>query len=183
MSCQCQPVASGIGAIARMCLIPTRPPVAAASPRSRYSMSARGPSRVNVASRASHSANADIARARSSGPSYRAGASWDMALVFHGYRVERAPEVPGRHAAVGTPALAEALERAPRAATPGEIMQRNAFLQADVIQREDVRAQLVEDQEHLGGPAPDPFHVDERGDERFVVERRPPRRVEGAGDE
>ena len=48
MSCQCQPVGCSNGLMARMCLAPMRPPDAAARPRSRYSLSARGPSRVKA---------------------------------------------------------------------------------------------------------------------------------------
>jgi len=50
MSCQCQPVGCSKGLMARMCFAPMRPPEAAARPRSRYSLSTRGPSRVNAAS-------------------------------------------------------------------------------------------------------------------------------------
>ena len=54
MSCQCQPVGCSNGRMARMCFAPMRPPLAAARPRSRYSLSARGPSRVKSPSDGDH---------------------------------------------------------------------------------------------------------------------------------
>ena len=52
-----------------------RPPVAAARPRSRYSTSARGPSRVNAASEDSASASSECACANGKGPLNRGACS------------------------------------------------------------------------------------------------------------
>ncbi len=62
-------------------------------------------------------------------------------------------------------------------------VQRDGFLQAEVVDREDVRPQLVEHEEHFGRPATDALDVAQRLDERLVVERRPSGRVEPAFDE
>ena len=55
-----------------------------------------------------------------------------------------------------------------------------AFCDSDVADREHVGAHLVEDEEHLGGPAADPPDVGEPLDQRLVVERRPLGRIERA---
>ena len=41
---------------------------------------------------------------------------------------------------------------------------------AEVAGREDVLAPEMEDQEHLGGPLPDPLDLDQLGDHVLVVE-------------
>ena len=43
-------------------------------------------------------------------------------------------------------------------------------LQTDVVDGQHVGSQLVEHQKHFRGPAPDPLHVDQRRDQRLVVE-------------
>ena len=60
--------AAGSGLIARMCLTPMRPPVAAARPRSRYSTSARRPSRVKAASEGSARCSRRAPRRAAAGP-------------------------------------------------------------------------------------------------------------------
>src|SRR6187399_1509745 len=98
--------------------------------------------------------------------------------IFDRYRVERAPQVPRRDAAIGRPARAELAELGHGHALAVAVVQRDGLLQADVVDGKHVRAKLVEDEEHLRGPAADALHVDQALDERLVVERRPLARVE-----
>ena len=58
------------------------------------------------------------------------------------------------------------------------VMQRDGALEADVVDRQHVGAQFVEDQEHLGGPAADALDLGQRRDQRLVVELPPALRVE-----
>src|SRR5688572_19106369 len=93
--------------------------------------------------------------------------------VFYRDRIERAPEVPGRHRAPGPPAFTKLAHAGQRDLAPLEIGNADALLQAEVVQREYVRAQQVEHQEHLGGPAPDAAHVGQLGDDLLVGHARP----------
>jgi small GTP-binding protein len=70
-----------------------------------------------------------------------------------------------------------------RDARAAVVMQRDRALEADVVDRQHVGAQLVEDQEHLGGPAADALDLGERRDQRLVVELPPGLRVERPGGE
>ena len=60
---------------------------------------------------------------------------------------------------------------------------RDGVLQADVCEGQHVRAQLVEHQEHLRGPAADAVHGGQAHDQRFILQCRPFARVEMAGNE
>ena len=60
------------------------------------------------------------------------------------------------------------------------VVHGDRALQADVVDRQHVGAQLVEDEEHLGGPAADALDLDERGDQRVVVELAPRSGIERA---
>ena len=76
----------------------------------------------------------------------------------------------------GTAASARRLRASRRASVAARrVVQRDRVLQADVADRQHVGAQLVEHQEHLRGPAADALDVDQRLDQRLVVERRPRR--------
>ncbi len=93
--------------------------------------------------------------------------------VFHRDRVERPPQVPGGHRAPGPQGLAappHGPERDPPAAGGRE---PQALLQAEVAERKHIRAQQIEDQEHLRGPAADAAHLGEILDDRLVVHGRP----------
>src|SRR3954463_12501939 len=88
--------------------------------------------------------------------------------VFYWDRVERAPQVPGGHRAPGPPLLAEALQGARRDLAAFEVSELDALLQAEIVQGKHVGPQEVEDQEHLGRPAPDAAHLDQLGDDVLV---------------
>src|SRR5436190_4051388 len=62
-------------------------------------------------------------------------------------------------------------------------MNADRFLQANVVDRQNVRAKLVKDQEHFRSPAPDALDVGQCGDQRFVVEGGPYGRIELSRDE
>src|ERR1044071_2402582 len=62
---------------------------------------------------------------------------WKMrGSVFYGNRVERAPEVPGRHRAPGPPGLAELLHGPQGNLALFEVGMADPFLQSEVVQRE-----------------------------------------------
>src|SRR5688572_9420931 len=96
-----------------------------------------------------------------------------LGSVFYRQRVERAPQVPGSHRAPGAPALAEPAHGAQRDFSLFVVRQADGLLQAQIVQREHVGAQQVEDQEHLGGPAADAAHLDQLGDDLLVAHLRP----------
>src|SRR5882672_2192713 len=91
--------------------------------------------------------------------------------VFYGNRIERAPEVPGRHRAPGTPRIAQFFHPFKGDFSVLEVGKANPLLQPQVIEREDVRPQQVEHEEHLRGPASDAPHLRQLGDDRLVVHR------------
>src|SRR2546421_4175602 len=88
--------------------------------------------------------------------------------VFYRQRVERAPEVPRGDRAPWPPSFAQPLHRAQRHLASLEVRDADALLQAEIVERQHVRAQQIEDQEHLGGPAPDAAYRDELGDDLLV---------------
>src|SRR3954465_14433188 len=93
--------------------------------------------------------------------------------VFYGNRVERAPEVPGGDRAPRPPRFAEPLHRSEGDLPTLEVGKADAFLQPQIVQREYVRTQQVEHEEHLGGPAADATHFGQLLDDRLVVHGRP----------
>ena len=54
-----------------------------------------------------------------------------------------------------------------------EVVDADALDQADVVERQHVRAKEVEDEEHLGGPAADAADADQLLDDRLVVHLAP----------
>src|SRR5579871_4884470 len=70
-------------------------------------------------------------------------------------RLEAAPEVPRGHRAIGRPALAQLPGLGARDGLAAEVILADAADEPRIVEREDVRAQQVEDEEHLGRPAAD----------------------------
>src|SRR5438067_1913132 len=84
--------------------------------------------------------------------------------------VDGPPAVPGRDRAVGAERVAQRLELLGRGRgvdTPGEGVPH---ADAEVVNRPDVEAAQLEEQEHLRGPAADAAHLDEAGDDLVVAE-------------
>src|SRR2546429_3728581 len=100
--------------------------------------------------------------------------------VFYRQRIERAPEVPGGDRAPRPPGLAQPLHGAYGYFSPLEIREADALLQAEVVEREDIGPQQVEDQEHLRGPAADAAHFYELGDDLLVRHLGPAMHVDRA---
>src|SRR5262249_47007865 len=93
--------------------------------------------------------------------------------VFNGNRVETAPEVPSGHRAPRTPVFGDRDHRLPVELLAIVVVQAKGALQAQVVEGQHVRPELVEHQEHFGGPSTDAFDVDERSDQRLVIELLP----------
>src|SRR5882672_12406760 len=93
--------------------------------------------------------------------------------VFYGNWVERAPEVPGGHRAPRAPGLAQPFHGSQGNLALPEVGMADPFPQSEIVQRENIRAQQIEHQEHLGRPAPDAPHLDQLGNDRLVVHARP----------
>src|SRR5918993_3281041 len=98
----------------------------------------------------------------------------------NGKRVEAAPQVPRRDRPPRRPRLADPGHLELRERLAGIVVKAHRALQADVVEREHVGTRHVENQEHLGGPAADAFHLRELDNQPFVVERVPLCRVERA---
>src|SRR2546421_9764416 len=68
--------------------------------------------------------------------------------VLYRQGVERAPEVPGGHRAPGPPCLAQLVHGAHGDPAPPEVGKADALLQPQIVEREHIRAQEAEDEEH-----------------------------------
>ena len=62
-------------------------------------------------------------------------------------------------------------------------MERNGLLQSNVVERKNIRAQLVEDQKHLGGPYANTTHRRQLGNDLCVAHGRPTIRMNLPGAE
>src|SRR6478736_4990606 len=89
--------------------------------------------------------------------------------ILDGDRVEAAPQVPGCDRAPGRPALRDPTHGAQRYFPSLEVVDADRTLQPEVGDRKHVRAQQVEHQEHLRGPAADAADLHQLGDHRFVI--------------
>ena len=84
--------------------------------------------------------------------------------------LDGAPEVPGGYGAIGAPAFAEFEEVFGFGDVALVVGEGKAFLDAEVVDGEDVGAAEAEDEEHLDGPGADAADGDEAGDELVVGE-------------
>src|SRR5512134_74 len=100
--------------------------------------------------------------------------------VFYRERIERAPQVPGGHRAPRPPAFTKLAHARQRDLSPLEITYSYALLQPEVVERKYIGPQQVEDEEHLGGPAPDAAHLDQLGNDLFVRHLGPATHVDTA---
>ncbi|KAF4516425.1 hypothetical protein B566_EDAN003171 [Ephemera danica] len=87
--------------------------------------------------------------------------------------IQAAPQVPGCYRAPRTPPFAERCEHLARLLFPGEVAFANCPLQPEIVKGENIRAQLVEDQEHLGGPPANAANTAQQINQCLVVEREP----------
>src|SRR5216684_7462457 len=89
--------------------------------------------------------------------------------VFYGNRVEGAPQVPGGHRTPGPPGLAQLFHGSQGNLPLPEVGKADPFLQSEIVQRENIRTQEIEHQEHLGRPPADAADFRQLGDDRLVV--------------
>src|SRR5208337_3636966 len=123
------------------------------------------------------------ASSTTSGVSPAKGGGKTVASILDRDRVEAAPQVPGCHRAPWPPGLGEGEHRRAVEALALVVVVGEGALQAEVVERQHVRTQLVEHEEHLRGPAADALDVDQGGDQRLVVELLPMPRIEATGGE
>ncbi len=100
--------------------------------------------------------------------------------VLDGNRIQAAPKIPCRDRAPGSPGGPEPAHGPGRHAPTAEVIQADGPLQPEVLERQHIRAQQIENQEHLGRPVPDASHLDQLGDHRFVVHSGPRARAQAA---
>src|ERR1043165_777622 len=99
--------------------------------------------------------------------------------VFYWDRIKRAPEVPGRDRAPGTPTFPEPPHGAQRYLAALEVRHADSLLQPEVVQRKHIRAQQIEDQDHLRRPPSDAAHCDQLGDDLLVRHLGPAMHMDG----
>src|SRR5207247_1074777 len=119
-----------------------------APPASRAPRSTRRP-RTGPRSRESRRIPGAARPSASPRPGSRHGA------VLENARIERPPQIPGGHRAVGAPALAATQDLPRRREDAGVEGAGESFADAVVAGGKDVRPTQPEDQEHLDGPASD----------------------------
>jgi len=97
-------------------------------------------------------------------------------------QVHRPPQIPGRRAAVGRPALAEQGEHLRRRQFLQPIRQLESLPDAEVSHRQHIGAAQLEHQQHLHGPAADAAHRREPLDDFQVTQgmQRIPERDDSA---
>src|ERR1700760_893270 len=96
---------------------------------------------------------------------------------FAGGEIAGAPHVPARDRAPGSPFLSAPLHLLARREEVGcyllswleaEKGEREAFADAVIVDRQDVRAAEAEDEKHLDGPAADTAHLGEVLDDVLI---------------
>ena len=115
-------------------------------------------------------------------PSLPRGKAWLQRgyLIFNGNRIEAAPEIPGRDTAPWPPGFGERRYICECHRFAVVVVEMDRLEQADITERQYVRAQQVEHQKHLCGPPPDAFDLDKVFDDLVFVARRPSQRLEFA---
>ena len=103
-------------------------------------------------------------------PAYGGRPVSKMSLIFDRNRVEAAPQVPGRDRAPRSPQIRDGEHRLAGQSFAVVEVHRDRALQADIVDGKHVGSQLVEDEEHFRRPTADAFDVDQRRDQRLVVE-------------
>src|SRR3990167_1922427 len=89
--------------------------------------------------------------------------------IGHGGRVQRAPNIPSRHAAEGRPGRSHFANLASAHGFARKITAADAILQAQIVHWQYVGTHQVEDQEHLGGPAANATNGHQFTDDGLVV--------------
>src|SRR5512147_1234689 len=106
--------------------------------------------------------------------------------VFHRDGIQAAPQVPGRNTAPWFPCGGQRGDLRSRALAghrrTAEIVEAHRLEQPEVVQRQHIRPEQVEDQEHLGGPATDAADVHQFGNDVFVVALREAGRIHAPAD-
>src|SRR5574343_41399 len=103
--------------------------------------------------------------------------------VLDRYRIKAAPEIPGSDRTPRPPAFADLDQYPARLLFAGKIAHEDGALQADIVQRINIRSHQVEDQEHFCRPAADTTHGNQFGNDFGVAQLRPGCRLQLAAQE
>src|SRR6267378_2060767 len=90
---------------------------------------------------------------------FRESLSSDLRALGLQHRIHRAPAVPGRDGAVRSKAFALRLESTRSRKVREFVSAGPALTNPVVVDRPNVKAAQLEDEEHLGGPSPDASYL------------------------